>query len=123
MELGLDQVLGSASTLPCALFQIPKCVVSGHLGLKARRSEGLAWLGDGKSVEQGLVCDRKSVGGVTNFCKPADNTASKVGPIGSPAGHQASMTLSPRQAHKNTRESSDRLMPRGPRGVGLPCAE
>lgn len=105
MEVGLDPVLGSASTLPCALFQTPTCVVRGHLGLKARRSERLAWLGDGESVEQSLVCDTKSVGGVTNFCKPADNSASKEGPIGFPAGHQASMTLSPRQAHKNTKES------------------
>lgn len=102
VELGLDQGLGSASTLPCAHFQRPKWVFSGHLGLKARRSEGLAWLWDGESVEQSLVCGRKRVGGVTRFCKPTDNTASKVGPIGSPAGHQARMTLSPRQAHKNT---------------------
>lgn len=56
-------MVGSASTLPCALFQIPQCVVSGHLGLMARRREGLAWLGDGESVEQSLVCDRRSVGG------------------------------------------------------------
>lgn len=74
MELGLDRVLGSASTLPCAHFQKPKCVVSGHVGLKAGRSEGLAWLGDGESVKQSLVCGKKSVGGVTKFCKPAGNS-------------------------------------------------
>lgn len=58
VELGLDQGLGSASTLPCAHFQIPEWVVSGHLGLKAR-SEGLAWLGDGESVEQSCLWQEK----------------------------------------------------------------
>lgn len=123
VEFGLDQVLGSAQhpsqctppdTQTCGQWSFPT---------EGGRGEGLAWLEDEEFVVHSLICDRNSVGGVTKFCTPANNTASKVGPNGSPDGRQASMTLSPRQAHKNSRESSDSLMLQGPRGVGLLCAE
>lgn len=64
------------------------------------------------------------MGGVTQFCKPPKNPASKVGPIGSPADSQANLTLSPRQPGTTKAwEHRDRLKPQGAGEVGLLCAE
>lgn len=94
-------------------------MVRSHFRLEVERREGLAWAGDGELVVHSLLCGRNSVGGVTKFYKPTNNAASKVGPIGSLAYPQASLTLSPSQAHMNTWEPSNRLKPQGPRGVSL----
>lgn len=90
-------------------------------GVWEETGAGLAW-GWEVCGSESLTCDKNMVV-FTKFFKRANNAASKVGPIGSPAGCQASMTMSPRQAHKNTREPSDRLMPQEPRRMGLLHAE